>query len=155
MTLSMRNWNKRAVPLIFTEVCMNAIRANSTKDARVEKIRERIEKWVDRCWDQLRERQLTDKELRAVGRKHDRLHTILKSFWRQHPMTPTQLTNTMLAVVAHAEEVYVAEQNRHSWQWLSVALDDLTLFFDPERQSTDDQDEAIELSRKIIEEAEE
>ena len=134
----MSAWKKQAIPLVFIEVAVQALNSDIEGDQRFNRIVQRVDKWLDACWQPLREKggridyAYAEKITVAAAAE---VQDILGVIWKDGMQSHAEIPSAMLAVAEDTRASMpkgVKPERLHAWHWLIVALFDLFLLFDPD-----------------------
>lgn len=132
----MSAWSKQAIPLVFLEITMNAIRVGNNEHAAVRRIDRRVQRWLGECWDVINGDQrgpAHHKAERKVQAASATLRSVLEKMWPQGIPTPSEVTVAMCIIVSDTRDNMPKKHPaRRPWGYLLKALDDLFLLTDPE-----------------------
>lgn len=156
----MSAWRKQAVPLIFVDVCMEAVLKSNGHLPVVQRIGARVDRWVHECWEPLRAKagRIDDKQAqKVVERSTAAIHKHLAKFWgRDGVKTVSELPSALLVVV---EDTYATmcpvkhKGRRRAWAYLIKALFDLCLAADPDLTDNAGQERGIKIAGMVMREA--
>lgn len=155
----MSAWKKQAIPLIFVEVCMDAILKSNGHIPAIARISKRVDRWVGECWAPLRAkagRIPYDRAQKITVKAAASIQRQLAKFWSDGIQTSSEIPNAMLVVT---EDTYAVldkvkhKARRRSWGFLIRALVDLSLVADPEIDDHLGQERGVKLGEMVMKEA--
>ena len=153
----MSAWSKQAVPLIFVDVTFGAIMRYNSDRAAVRKLDVRIQRWLEGCWEALRNakhKPEDDKAMKRAISSSERIQSALQKEWTSGVQTQSEITVALCIIVDDTlKSMPQKHPGRKAWDHLLKALYAAWRITDPKETDTHGYERGKRIAARVLEAA--